>query len=217
MILVGCSIEMETPEGIVEDMEISQQASAGGIRCIASGVYPHVSNLASTQVAVNINSYFDEYAYHINEDIRSCPEQLADLTVENTELLDATDVDYEVTRFDETYFSVVLLRSQYFEDAAHPNNFIDTFVFNLSSGQPMELQDFFQNDVDAEIVLMRYVIEQAEEHELEYPSESSNPIAKFYVTEDEIVLVDLYSVHAAQAFEVHVPFRDLKDTLKEGV
>lgn len=212
LLLSACSIGMEPQQGVVEAVPISESTQAQGIVCKAEGSYPRVSGLSSVQVEVNINAHFDEYAYGVREDMRNCPEQYLDLVVEDAELLDSTYVDYEIARLDDDFFSVSLLRSQFFEGAAHPNNWIDTFTFDMATGQPIELADLFADDSDYMVELTRRTAAAVNASGMgEYPSETSNPIEKYYLTTQSLVLVDLFSVHAQQAFVVRIPLEELKD------
>ena len=198
----------------IESITLSERAESDGIVCTAEGSYPHITGLPSVQVEVNINGHFDEYAYGIRDDIEHCPQQLGDLTEDGAEVLDATDVDFEIARLDDSYLSVVLVRSQYFEGAAHPNNHIDTLTFDIVTGQPLHLEDLLTGDY--ELQLTRHVAAAVKLKGLgEYPNDLSNPIHKFYLTEEALVLVDLFSAHAVQAFEVEIPLESLAGIWKE--
>ncbi|MDP6561327.1 MAG: hypothetical protein QF793_00190, partial [Candidatus Peribacteraceae bacterium] len=199
--LCACSIEMESQDPVIEPIALQEEYAEGGITCTAEGKVLRVSGLLSKQVEVNINSYFDEYAYQIQEDIRNCSTQYQAIAEEGVELSEHTTVDFHVTLIDDEHLSILLLQSKYFDGAAYPNNSIETFVFDLSTGQPIVLEDFV-NDMQK---LTELVSQKTSQEGLTYPSDTSNAIEKFYLTEDAVVLVDLFSVHAVQAFEVSVP------------
>ena len=210
--LCACSIAMETTEPVIESIALNEKSTAKGIICTATGVYPRISGLSSRQVELNIEGLIELYIYEIREGIRICPSQLEDITEDDTELTDSTDVDFKVTRLDDQYFSVVIVSSQYFEGAAHPNNTIDTMVFDLSTGQYKELEDWFDRDEDYETTLTEFVQKDLEERGLgDYPSDMSNSVDKYYLTDDAIVLVDLFGTHAQQAIEVEVPLAEIID------
>jgi hypothetical protein len=148
-----------------------------------------------------VSSAYETLSPDIQEDTSAC------LKEGGAELTDSTEVDFEVTRLDDHYFSVVLSRSQYLEGAVHPNNSITTLVFDLSTGQPIPLTEFAE-----ESVLLEYVQAQVTKEGIgTYPSETSNPIEKYCLTEESLVLVDLFSVYAVQAFEVEVPLAEIVD------
>ncbi len=194
---------METTEPVIESIALEQEYSKDGITCTAEGTYPRISELASTLVAVNINSYFNEYAFQLQQDILNCAEQYEDIDL----IKENTTVDFHVALLNDTYLSILLLQSKYFDGAAYPNNSIESFVFDLSTGQPIVLEDFV-NDMQK---LTELVSQKTSQEGLTYPSDTSNAIEKFYLTEDAVVLVDLFSVHAVQAFEVSVPLEEISD------
>ena len=205
--LCACSVSETEQEPTIDSIVLLEEYTENGITCIAEGIYPKISGLTSKQVEVNINSYFDEFTYGIREDMRNCPKFLANVTEDEAELTDTTDVDFVVTRLDNQYLSIILMRSQYFEGAARPNNSIDTFVFDIATGQPIPVEDFADTSV-----LTEYVKTQVAKEGLgDYPSETSNPIKKYFLTEKDLVLVDLFFVHAIQAFEVKVPLAEIVD------
>lgn len=207
--LCACSMPLVLEDPVISSVALKEAVSEGDVTCIVEGEYPHISGLASVQVALNINSYFDEFAYGLREDIRHCP------TGTGT-LLDTTQVSFTVTRLDKQYLSVALLASQFTQGAAHPRNSIETFVFDMSTGQPITLSNLFVASTDYSATLEEYVQRKAAEEYLgDYPSDTTNPIAKFYLTEDSIVLVDLFTIHATQAFEVEILFEELSGLLKE--
>ena len=204
--LCACSIDTEELNALVDSISLQEEVTVEGITCRAEGEYPSISGLSSRQIEININSYFDKFAHQIQEEIRNCKEQYASLIEEGTELSENTTVSFRVTRLDDQYLSILLLKSKYFDGAAYPNNTIDTFVFDLSTGQPLQIEDITSTD------LLPFVQKQfTKEHLGEYPSETSNPIEKFYLTDDALVLVDLFMVHAMQGVEVEVPLAEITD------
>lgn len=213
--LTACAPQISETTGAITDVEISEHASEGGVVCNASGNYPHVSNLSSSQIEANINGYLDEYARQISIDMEHCTNQYADLLAKDGTLMENTDIDYIVTRFDEVYLSILLLRSAYMDGAAHPNNMIDAYVFDMTTGQPLALEDLFAKDSNYMTYLENAVREAAEREDIgTYPSDTSNPISTYYVTDTDLVLTDLYFVHAIQAFEVAIPLEDITDMLR---
>ncbi len=217
LVLTACAIGMVEQEGTIESVRIRESAHQGNIICEATGEYPHVSNLMSRQVEVNINGYLDDFAYGIAKDIEACPDLMKDLVTDGTGLRDTTDVHYAVKLLHQKYLSVVLLRSQNFEGAAHPNNTIETMTFDLRDGQPVELKSLFKEGVDTESLLTEHIRKALKEERVEssYPSETSKPIRQFYLTETSLVLVDLFDIYALQGFEVEIPLVDLKSMLRE--
>ena len=111
--LCACSIAMETTEPVIESIVLTEEYSKDGINCTAEGEYPRISELASRQVEININSYFDRATHQIQEHIRNCDEQYEALIEEGTELSEKTNVDFQVTLINEQYLSILLLQSTY--------------------------------------------------------------------------------------------------------
>lgn len=208
LFLAGCSIDMEEMHPTVEHVFLQEEASIGGIVCTLEGSYPHIKNLDSVQVEININAAMDTFAMQTKDAIRNCPAYLAELTENAAEAKDSSVVSFDVKRLDDAIFSVVLLTSQMFEGAAHPNNTIDTFVFDLSEGQPLNLVTYLRDTTSYEEILESYVVRAMEKDGMDIENALLNPIGKFYLTEQELVLVDLFDVHALKAFEVRIPLTE---------
>lgn len=205
LILTGCSIDIEESHPTVEQVFLQEEAKLDGIVCTIEGSYPHISGLSSVQVEVNINALMDEYARKAKDGIAQCPEYFNDITEEGAEILDSTTVSYDVKLLDDNVFSVVLLSSQMLEGAAHPNNTIDTFVFDLSSGQPMSLSEYYADTPGYEDILEKAITGSLLREEMDIDGALRNPTKKFYLTNDSLVLVDLFDVHALKGFEVRIP------------
>ncbi len=215
-LLVGCTPTLSETEPRVLNKSVDMQRETDGIICIATGMYPNIENLQSTQVEANINSVLNAYYYRVERDMKNCPELLAELVEEDSEVIDTTDLSYFVKRLDDDYFSVVLVRSQYFEGAAHPNNSLETYTFNLMDGQPIALSEWFTSPEVGEVFLIEKINDQlaADDMDMTYPSDTSNGLGTYYVTDDALVLTDLYSVHAVQGYEVRIPFSEMTDVMR---
>lgn len=215
VLLAACSIDVEETVPTVIPVAVDETTSADGITCTAEGVYPHISNLTSEQIAVNINSVFESYAREIEGNMNTCLAYMQDLLEEDANLTDTTTVAYDVKRLDDHFFSVTLTKSQYFEGAAHPNNSITTYTFSMRDGQPIDLADLFADDVNTEVLLTDLINDQltAEGIVTPYPSETANGLGSYYLTDDALVLVDLFSVYAVQGIEVRIPFTAIQDEL----
>ena len=105
----------------------------------------------------------------------------------------------------------MLLTSQMLEGAAHPNNSINTFTFDLQSGQTIDLAEYFRDTPGYEEILEQAIAAALEREEMEIDPELRNPIKKFYLTRDALVLVDLFDVHVLKGFEVRIPLTDSKE------
>lgn len=208
LFLAGCSIDIEETHPIVEQTFLQEEASDGGIVCTLEGSYPHIKNLSSVQVEVNINAALDEIALNMKEAVRNCPATLSDIIEPDENILDTTTASYDVKLLDDTMFSVVILSSQMFEGAAHPNNSIEAFVFNLSSGQPITLKDYFEDTPGYEDILEQAITQALAREDMGIDDSVRNPTSKFYLTADSLVLVDLFDVHALKGFEVRIPRTD---------
>ncbi|PIR54522.1 hypothetical protein COU75_00375 [Candidatus Peregrinibacteria bacterium CG10_big_fil_rev_8_21_14_0_10_42_8] len=208
LFLAGCSIDIEETHPIVEQVFLQEEASNGGIVCTIDGSYPHIKNLSSVQVEVNINATLDELALTMKEVVRNCQETLNDITELDAAVLDSTTVSYDVKLLNDKIFSVTILSSQMLEGAAHPTNTIDAFVFDLSSGQPVTLSDYFANTPGYEGILEQAIVQALQKEDMDLDGTLRNPVEKFYLTEDALVLVDLFDVYALKGFEVTIPLLD---------
>jgi len=208
LFLAGCSIDIEETHPIVEQIFLQEEASDGGIVCTLEGSYPHIKNLSSVQVEVNINAALDEIALNMKEAVRNCPATLSDIIEPDENILDTTTASYDVKLLDDTMFSVVILSSHMLEGAAHPNNTIDTFVFDLTTGQPITLAEYFEDTPGYEDILEQAITQALQREEINIDEAVRNLAHKFYITEDSLVLVDLFDVHALKGFEVRIPRTD---------
>ena len=213
--LTACSIGMVEERGVVTPVALEETATEGPVTCTASGHYLQVTNLMSRQVEVNINGYFDDFAFRVKRDIAACPGLMKDLVTEEAAFTDATTVRYDVKLLNQQYLSVVLTRSQYFEGAAHPNNTIETLTFDLRDGQPVTLKSLFKEGTDIESLLTEHIRTTLKKERVQsaYPSETSKPMEKFYLTETALVLTDLFDVYALQGMTVEIPLTELTEVL----
>jgi len=209
--LTGCSIDMEETHPVVEQVFLQEEASIDGITCVLEGGYPHIKDLSSVQVEININAALDAFANLTKENVRDCPAQLVELTEDGAETRDTTQVQYDVKLLNADVFSLMLLTSQMLEGAAHPNNSINTFTFDLQSGQTIDLAEYFRDTPGYEEILEQAIAAALEREEMEIDPELRNPIKKFYLTRDALVLVDLFDVHVLKGFEVRIPLTDSKE------
>ncbi len=209
--LTGCSIDMEETHPVVEQVFLQEEASIDGITCVLEGGYPHIKDLSSVQVEININAALDAFANLTKENVRDCPAQLVELTEDGAETRDTTQVQYDVKLLNADVFSLMLLTSQMLEGAAHPNNSINTFTFDLQSGQTIDLAEYFRDTPGYEEILEQAIAAALQREEMEIDPELRNPIKKFYLTRDALVLVDLFDVHVLKGFEVRIPLTDSKE------
>ncbi|MCA9370914.1 MAG: hypothetical protein KC680_03060 [Candidatus Peregrinibacteria bacterium] len=207
ILLTACSIDIVSSVPTIEDIPLHKQASLPGITCILQGTIPHISNLDSKQVEVNINSKIDAYIRTTELSNAACPKQLLDLTEDDATLNDTTTVDYAVGMLENDIFSVKLMESQYFDGAAHPNNSVTTFTFSLIDGQPITLKMLFPDEQDFPTFLKQHINDAlaAEGIDETYPSDMTNETVKYYLTPDAVVLTDIFTIHALQGFEVAIP------------
>ena len=210
LFLTGCSIDIEETSPVVQKVFLKEKSSLNNIVCTLDGSYPHITNLSSVQVEININATMDAFADALKENIRNCPTLLTKNTEEGTKTIDSTTVDYTVTLLNEDFYSVSLLTSQMLEGAAHPQNSIDTFVFDIHTGQPISLKDYFSNTPNYKQQLENAVVLAMKEEGIDIDSTLRNPIEKFYLTEQYLVLTDLFDVFTLKGFEVKIPFTDIK-------
>jgi hypothetical protein len=205
LLLTGCSIDIEETNPVIEQVFLQEEASIEGITCVLEGGYPHIKDLSSVQVEININAALDEFANTTKENVRDCPAQLVELTEDGAETRDITQVQYDVKLLNADVFSLTLLTSQMLEGAAHPNNSIDTFTFDLQSGQAIDLAEYFRDTPGYEEILEQAIVAALQREEMDIDRELRNPTEKFYLTESGLVLVDLFDVHALKGFEVRIP------------
>ena len=208
--LTGCSIDMEETHPVVEQVFLQEEASIEGITCVLEGGYPHIKDLSSVQVEININAALDAFANLTKENVRDCPAKLLELTEDDAETRDTTNVQYDVKLLNADMFSLTLLTSQMFEGAAHPNNSIEAFTFDLSTGQPITLAEHFADTPGYEEILEQAIVAALQREDMEIDPELRNPTEKFYLTVSSLVLVDLFDVHALKGFEVSIPIREIE-------
>jgi hypothetical protein len=205
LLLTGCSIDIEETNPVVEQVFLQEEASIDGITCVLEGGYPHIKDLSSVQVEININAALDEFANTTKENVRDCPSKLLELTEDGAETRDTTVVQYDVKLLNADVFSLTLLTSQMLEGAAHPNNSIDTFTFDLSTGQTIDLAEYFRDTPGYEEILEQAIVIALQREEMDIDPALRNPTEKFYLTESGPVLTDLFDVHALKGFEVRIP------------
>lgn len=218
VVLAACTPTLSEAQPTVEKVPLSMEEKSEGITCIAKGSYPKISGLHSTQIEVNINATLEAYVHQIERNLSACPKAMADLVETGSVLTDTTDVDFSVKRLDQDYFSIVLTSSQYFEGAAHPNNNLTTYTFSLTDGQPIALSEWFLSPEIGEEFLVERINAQlaADDMNMEYPSDTSSGLGAYYITDTELVLTDLYAVHAVQGYEVRIPLAEMTEVMRQG-
>lgn len=140
--------------------------------------YPHIS-LDNAEVADKINAIMDHY---VNE--------CCSVNIGGDMPIKSLSVSGEAIR-SEGYFSVLMTCWTYSEGAAHGNYAIDTFTFDLDTGDVLPLEHFVRlSEADVEFETTEHLlssmgepIKRADYSTVTYP-------LKYYITEnDEIYLV----------------------------
>lgn len=198
----------------VERKSVEEKRSLDNIVCALSGEFPQISGHNNPAVEEKINALLEERTAAVSRaNIERCPEELKRLLVTGTEATDTTNVDFRLYSNEKGVLSIAYVSSQYLEGAAHPNNSIIGVTVDLRTGNEYTLENMFVPDFDFKAELNKRLIamEQTQGLNAEGIVDIRNPKPAFYFSKGNLVLTDLFTVHAIQGAELRIPLSELKD------
>lgn len=121
--------------------------------------------------------------------------------------------NYQVKMNNKGILSIYYINSGYLKEAAHPNNLLDSFNFSLNTGKPILFKSLFKKDKNY-LNKINYLIKkslEAQNIDIEY--QDSKTDFDFYLTEKQLVIINIFDFHAAQSVEAPINFSAIKDII----
>lgn len=218
MVACGDREELLYPENDlavrIERKSISEEYSVDNITCVLNGEYPQISGHNNREVEEKINALLEERTAGVSRsNVSACPEELKNLVVTGTVAVDTSNVEFRLRTNDKGILSLAYVTSQYMEGAAHPNNSITGITVDLRNGNEFTLENIFLPEYDFATELTKRIsqMEQVEGLPAADLAEIRNSEPAFYFNRGDLVLTNLFTVHAIQGAELRIPLTELAD------
>jgi hypothetical protein len=135
---------------------------------------------------------------------------------ENDKPIEENSTGYGVTLLTPTTLSVRLWTSSDF-GGAHPVNGLEAFNIDLTSGYIYNYEDLFKLDSDYKNIIPELVTvslqRQASKGRYDYFPIEQRELFDFYLTRKNLVLINLYYVHAIQSLEAPIRVSDIAEII----
>jgi len=182
--------------------------------------YPQVIGLENPTVEKELNEFFkkeffsgyeDLYGREVNflddKDLQFCYDDFISNFPESTYSI---ELEYDTGANKNGIFSVRSAGLAMLTPSAHPTKLVNTFTVNLNTGQIYEFKDLFKENSDY-MTLLEDLIKK-----YEYYIDKNGEVYDFYLTPEELVLININTPHIIQGFEGNIKFQEIKDILSPG-
>lgn len=167
--------------------------------CVVDITYPHIEGLPNRTAQENINATLEaQFLFVLGPDGATCPQ--TDLNPSHS----FTDsISYDVQLNARGLLSVRYLETSYIKDAPYPNNSDKSFTFHLTDGHLYSYGELFREGSLSRIHSL--VRESLQKQGITLLDEAMKRTYDFYLTNDSVVLWNLFDIHAIQGTEVRLP------------
>ncbi|HNB99144.1 MAG TPA: DUF4163 domain-containing protein, partial [Leptospiraceae bacterium] len=125
--------------------------------------------------------------------------------------------DFTVKLKTDSILSIHSSFSSYVEGNPYPNNVFKTYNFELNSGKEIAFEDLFKKDSKYLIPLHKFMAEAMLKEKVISEKDEFIALKKekydFYLTQNAIVFINLFDIHAMQSVEVMIPYDKMKKYL----
>lgn len=183
--------------------------------------YPQISGLKNPVIEKKLNDFFmkkfltgyeDLYGRKVNflnkNDIEFCYKDFKDSF--DPESTYSIEKEYTIGVCQNNILSVLSSGLAILVPSAHPTKLIDTFTINLNNGKVYELKDLFKPKSDY-MKALDEIIKKRKSY-----IEKNNKSYDFYLTRDELVLINTSTIFAIQGVEERIKFEKIKNILDEN-
>jgi hypothetical protein len=166
--------------------------------------YPQIDNLTDKNIKKKVNQYLKKEFTGFKNGTCSDDNQ-GDSYQE--------EINYQVKVNKNGVLSIYYENSGYLSGAAHPNNVLDSYNLSLKTGKPFEFKNIFRNDKNY-LKKINYMVKKSlAARDIEISLEDSGTDFDFYLTEKQLVIINLFDSHAVQAIEVPINYSYITDII----
>lgn len=182
--------------------------------------YPQISGLENPAIEKKLNDFFakkfltgyeDLYGRKVNfldkNDVEFCYKDFKDSF--GPESTYSIEKEYNIGVCQNNILSVLSSGLAILVPSAHPAKLIDTFTINLNNGKIYEFKDLFKANSDYMKALDEIIKKRKS------PVEKNGKSYDFYLTRDELVLINTSTIFAIQGVEERIKFEKIKNMLDE--
>jgi hypothetical protein len=170
-------------------------------------VYPQLESFPAQPVQKMINRYLQkEFTKFRNG---SCSDDNQGSSYQE-------EIDYQVKMRTNSILSIYYTNSGYLHNAAYPNNIIYAYNFSLKTGRLFTLKNLFKNDINYLNRLNYLVKKSLESQNIDIEFQDATHDFDFYLTEKQLVLINIFDFHAAQGIEVPIDYSGIKDIIDKN-
>lgn len=188
-------------------------------------IYPQINNLNNKSIESQINNDIKK----IIDSSKNTFLKNIDKTQSNSDLgvNNGLTINYKIHYMDKNKVSILSDMSTYFLGAAHPNNELISFNYDLKTGKKIELKDLFKSNSNYLKTLSDYCIKNLSKKVASYDDDStwvkngaspkSDNFKTFTVTQNSLTIhFQTYQVasYAEGPQEVKIPFSVIKNIMK---
>jgi hypothetical protein len=172
-------------------------------------VYPQLDGLGSEYIQWRINTLLRKKFFSPTETIDEAGEiDMSDTT---------TETIYKLKLINHSTLSVYLLDYSETESAAHPNHSFDGFTIDLKSGYEYLYEDLFKPDSDYKNIVPALMTsslqKQAARNKEEFYPFDKRESFQFYITNKNLVIINVYKSHAVQSLAATIRLLDIKQII----
>ncbi|OQA19923.1 MAG: hypothetical protein BWY64_00531 [bacterium ADurb.Bin363] len=183
-------------------------------------IYPQVSGLEDKNVEKEVNKFLKKgfltgyegvYGRSVNfldkKDLEFCHKDLIENFGNNSTY--NIEVEYNIGVNKNNILSIHYTGLAMLTPSAHPSKLLKTFTVNLKDGKIYTFKDLFKEKSNY-MSLMEKLIKKHDLY-IEKQKESYD----FYLTTDELILININTSYAIQGFEGNIKFQEIKDIINE--
>lgn len=123
------------------------------------------------------------------------------------------EITYQVKMNNKGLLSIYYMNIGYLKKAAHPNNVSDSFNISLNTGNPIVFKNLFKKDKNYLNKINYQIKKSLEKQNIDIEYQDSKTDFDFYLTDKQLVIINLFDFHAAQSVEAYINYSDIKDII----
>ena len=170
--------------------------------------YPQIEKLSNKAIENKINTYLKK---EFNDPKNG---QCEDYTQED---IYKSDTNYHTFLNDKGILSLTYSNEGYLEKSAHPNNLTQGIDISLNKGTPIEFKSLFTENSKYVDRINEVIKKNLEKQEIEFPEDYQKSDYDFFLTNKELVIINIFDFHAMQSVDAQISYASIKDILdKKG-
>lgn len=167
--------------------------------------YPQLKNLKNSITQTKINKILDKnFTEYKNA---KCSD-----FVNNESYQEETEFKTKLQK--ENILSIYYFNSGYVKGAAHPSNVISAYNFNTKTGTLLSLKDIFKTNTNFRNKIKALIVKDLNKNNLPVYAADKNEY-EFYLTNNSLVIINLFDNHAFQSYETIINYKDIRDMINQ--